>query len=46
LPSFLEVQVSLLKPIEVDPYYEGETVFTTAGVSDVFLLVSITARPM
>jgi hypothetical protein len=30
----------------VDPYYEGETVFTTDGVSDVFLLVSITARPM
>ena len=30
----------------VDPYYEGETFFTTDGVSDVFLLVSITARPM
>ena len=30
----------------VDPYYEGETVFTTDGVSDVFLLVSITARSM
>jgi hypothetical protein len=30
----------------VDPYYEGEAVFTTDGVSDVFLLVSITARPM
>ena len=30
----------------VDPNYEGETVFTSDGVADVFLLVSITARPM
>jgi hypothetical protein len=30
----------------VDPYYEGETVFNSDGVADMFLAVSITARPM
>jgi hypothetical protein len=30
----------------VDPHYEGETVFTSDGVADMFLLVSVTARPM
>jgi hypothetical protein len=30
----------------VDPHYEGETVFTSDGATDMFILVSVAARPM